>query len=284
MTDLYLITGFLGSGKTTYIKKFLPQFKGKKIALIVNEFGQEGVDGRLLSDMQAAVAEISGGSIFCTCKFGDFENELKNVLTQERGGAAVNVVIIETSGLSDPVGIHKALELSEFAGKIHYCGCICMVDCTRFYKLYETAPTVRKQINAATDIIYTKEDIANDEQIVRTKALVEKEIAEQKQRPAMLSADLAVHALTLSVDEVITSDELHKILEAFIKETYRVKGFVKLADGDFFVDGVGDACHFDRLNDHGTDTAYIDNKLAVLYGHGLSPRKIIKGLTHVAEC
>ena len=53
MSKLYLITGFLGAGKTTFLKRFLDLFAGQKIQLIINEFGQEGVDGTLLSGLGA---------------------------------------------------------------------------------------------------------------------------------------------------------------------------------------------------------------------------------------
>ena len=64
MIKLYLITGFLGAGKTTFLKKFVTLFQGQKLALIVNEFGKEGVDGALLSTLGIALSEINNGSIF----------------------------------------------------------------------------------------------------------------------------------------------------------------------------------------------------------------------------
>ena len=61
MSKLYLITGFLGAGKTTFLKQFIALFAGQKIQLIINEFGQEGVDGTLLSHLDAYLQEISAG-------------------------------------------------------------------------------------------------------------------------------------------------------------------------------------------------------------------------------
>ena len=68
MTKLYLITGFLGAGKTTFLNKFTQLFQDKKIVLIVNEFGKNGVDGALLQHIGARLAEIDNGSIFCACR------------------------------------------------------------------------------------------------------------------------------------------------------------------------------------------------------------------------
>ena len=69
MTELYLITGFLGAGKTTFLKNFIRMFDGRRLHLIINEFGREGVDGTLLREVGAAMDEINNGSIFCTCRF-----------------------------------------------------------------------------------------------------------------------------------------------------------------------------------------------------------------------
>lgn len=54
--ELYLITGFLGAGKTTFLREFVRQFAGKRLRLIINEFGKTGVDGTLLQDVNAALA------------------------------------------------------------------------------------------------------------------------------------------------------------------------------------------------------------------------------------
>ena len=68
MTKLYLITGFLGSGKTTFLHKLVRLFPDRRLAIVVNEFGKVGVDGVLLSDLEAELIEINNGSIFCSCR------------------------------------------------------------------------------------------------------------------------------------------------------------------------------------------------------------------------
>ena len=74
--ELYLITGFLGAGKTTFLKNFARQFAGRRLRLIINEFGRVGVDGTLLRELDAALDEISNGSIFCACRLDQFEAAL----------------------------------------------------------------------------------------------------------------------------------------------------------------------------------------------------------------
>ncbi|MEG1549226.1 MAG: GTP-binding protein, partial [Ruthenibacterium sp.] len=66
--ELYCITGFLGAGKTTFLKNFIRLFEHRKIFLLINEFGKVGVDASLLRAMHATLAEINNGSIFCACR------------------------------------------------------------------------------------------------------------------------------------------------------------------------------------------------------------------------
>ena len=80
MTKLYLITGFLGAGKTTFLQKFTGLFPNQKIALVINEFGAEGVDGTLLQDLSVQLTEINNGSIFCACKLEQFEDAVRNIM------------------------------------------------------------------------------------------------------------------------------------------------------------------------------------------------------------
>ena len=79
MSRLYLITGFLGAGKTTFLKQFMKQFSSERMHIIVNEFGKEGIDGELLSELGIALDEINNGSIFCSCRLDKFENVLQQV-------------------------------------------------------------------------------------------------------------------------------------------------------------------------------------------------------------
>lgn len=71
--ELYLVSGFLGAGKTTFLQKFIQNFTGKKIAVLVNELGEISVDTSRLKDTDAALTmrEMTGGSIYCACLKGN---------------------------------------------------------------------------------------------------------------------------------------------------------------------------------------------------------------------
>jgi len=109
MIKLYLVTGFLGAGKTTFLKNFVTLFDNDRIALIINEFGKEGIDGKLLSPLNVDISEINNGSIFCACGLEQFEQTLKEIIKNEP-----EAIIIEASGLSDPTSIRNILSNKEY--------------------------------------------------------------------------------------------------------------------------------------------------------------------------
>lgn len=155
MSRLYLITGFLGAGKTTFLKNFIRLFAGRKIQLIINEFGQEGVDGVLLSSLGAYLNEISGGSVFCSCRLDQFENVLR-----KSADIDPEVILVEASGLSDPTGVRKLFSQTDRFPHIEYQGAVCLVDAVRFPKLYATARTSVKQLASSDVALVNKVDRA----------------------------------------------------------------------------------------------------------------------------
>jgi len=289
MTKLFLITGFLGAGKTTFLKNFLSLFAGQKIALLINEFGREGVDGKLLADRGTGLSEITGGSVFCTCRLGAFETELESILLREP-----DVIIIETSGLTDPTGIRGLLADNPLYKNIEYSGCICLADCVRFPKVYATARTCRKQIAAADVLILNKLDIAAAEEKAATLGIIRaqrpdlpvvetsfgrlpEDVSLLLRPPAggcpdtgILSADISLHSLVLELDGSLGSYEAQKILAMIAEDSYRMKGFLSLSDGQFLADCVAGSVKLVPFENAGAN-----NHITVLYGHGLSPRKAI---------
>ena len=117
MSRLYLITGFLGAGKTTFLIQFMKQFSSERMHIIVNEFGKGGIDGELLSELGIALDEINNGSIFCSCRLDKFENVLQQVLQEKP-----DVIIVEASGLSDPTNVKKILNQREKFPGLEYMG------------------------------------------------------------------------------------------------------------------------------------------------------------------
>lgn len=293
MSQLYLITGFLGAGKTTFLKNFIRLFADKKLQLIVNEFGQEGVDGELLHDLGAQMEEVTGGSVFCSCRLDQFEKVLRQSVNVD-----ADVILVEASGLSDPTGVRKLFAQTDRFPHIDYQGAVCLVDAVRFPKLYATARTCVKQLAASDAAVINKIDRAAPEQLAETRRLIAGQRpdlpvletsfgkidanlldimaahrhAEDSEMP--LTADLTLRKLMITIAPTITPYHLQKFIEMFSEDTFRVKGFIQTSEGLYLADCVGNVVSLTPY-----DKEVLAEKcghLVVLSGAGMPVRKRVK--------
>lgn len=293
MSRLYLITGFLGAGKTTFLKNFIRLFAGEKIQLIVNEFGQEGVDGVLLADLGAYLQEISGGSVFCSCRLDQFEKVLR-----QSADIAADVILVEASGLSDPTGVRKLFSQTDRFPHIDYRGAVCLIDAVRFPKLYATARTCQKQLAASDLAVVNKTDRASKEQLSETLTLIRGQrpdmpviqtsfgavdagildtLAKAQALPAgdmPLTADLTLRKLLVTIDPSIPPYDLQKFIEMFSEVTFRVKGFIQTSQGMYLADCVGNVVSLSPYE--GEVPEGKAGRLVVLSGAGMPVAKRVR--------
>lgn len=291
MSRLYLVTGFLGAGKTTFLKKLIRELSHEKLHIIVNEFGKEGIDGQLLREIGMAVDEINNGSIFCACRLDKFEE----VLTHALAGKP-DVILVEASGLSNPVNVKKILSQPGKFEDAEYMGSICLVDAVRFFKVYETASVVKKQLSVSDIFILNKTDLAEKEQIQKVKETLHlhrpgvpvfetsygelrREWLETVIHPVtdegesiMQSMDITLRKCQITLNDNFTLPRFRRFVEMFLEDTYRVKGFVRMEGKMYLTDCVGNL--FKAEEYHGQ--AEHPNVLIVLYGNGLPAKKSIQ--------
>lgn len=156
----HLVTGFLGSGKTTFLKTFLAQFGDKKrVALIQNEFAETGIDGRELQDggWRFDLLEINKGSVFCVCLFSDFRLQLQTFVEEHQP----DVVLLEATGLADPIAISELL-MDEKLQKLVYLSKVWTVIDAQNYEKVKKMPAVKNQIVIADNIIVNKTDLISE--------------------------------------------------------------------------------------------------------------------------
>ena len=131
MTDLYIISGFLGAGKTTLIQTMVPAvFENRKIVVIENDFGDAGIDSELLKGDSLTVTSLNSGCICCSLN-GDFNRSLEQVVKEY----APEVILVEPSGAGRLSDIIKACMNQKDLVKI--CRCITVVDVMNFDKYRE---------------------------------------------------------------------------------------------------------------------------------------------------
>ncbi len=254
-TRLLLITGFLGAGKTTFLKSYMLRFKHQRLHVIVNEFGKNGVDGALLAELGATIDEICNGSIFCACRLDTFEQALADALKKEP-----DLILTEASGLSDPTAIAKVL--CRHPG-IDYMGCIALADAVHVHKVLETARMVARQFAVSDLILLNKTDLVDKEQAYKVQRMLEERFpgavvrATQQGifRDEWLEAlngsahyggqegghgkDITLQKASIAVSSAMTSHQLKHFISLFAEDTYRVKGLITLSDGVYQVDGIG---------------------------------------------
>ena len=290
MTKLYLITGFLGAGKTTFLQKFIKLFPDRKIALVINEFGQTGVDGVLLQDLKVQLTEINNGSIFCACKLEQFEDAIRRIMEAGRP----ELIFVEASGLSDPAAVQGIFRPGAFPD-LAYAGAICLVDAARFHKVYQTARVCRMQLAVSDLVLINKTDLAAREQIDAIAAIARAQKParpvyetafggfdlrwlEAMERPEADNAPIEGHIMDINLQKLTltVSGFDRKSLEAFLRmfaeDTYRVKGFVELDGKVCIADCVGPLTEIRPFAGEPSELG----KLVVLFGHGLPAKKSIR--------
>ena len=168
-TQVYLITGFLGSGKTTFLNRIIDRFpKDKKLTLLVNEFGEIGVDGTLVEGEDIDTMEISKGSIFCVCVKTDFIKGLYALNTSVKP----DVLLIESTGVANPSDLKKDLQLPIFENRFKFKEQFCVIDAAHFLDAYEVYASLEKQIASSSVFIINKIDTAAAETVAKTKDVI----------------------------------------------------------------------------------------------------------------
>ena len=125
-----VLTGFLGSGKTTLLSEFVKSENVNDVAFIINEFGEVGLDHHLIDSTDETILELQNGCICCTIQ-EDLKSTLLSLLTKMEKGLIrkFNRVIIETTGLADPVPIiHTLMTSIDLVRAYKFDGIITMVD------------------------------------------------------------------------------------------------------------------------------------------------------------
>lgn len=167
-----VITGFLGSGKTTLVNRILHENHGKKIAVIVNEFGEISIDGQLVvRDEQAELVEFNNGCLCCTVR-GDLIETLERL--QERAGE-LEGILIETTGLADPAPVASTFFVAdEVKSRIRLDAFVTMVDAVNLEMNLKQSPEAIEQVAFSDIVLVNKIDVASPEQVRSAEATVRK--------------------------------------------------------------------------------------------------------------
>ena len=172
LTPVNIITGFLGSGKTTLLQRLLRSPELSDVAVLVNEFGEVGLDHHLLQGVAESTLLLENGCLCCAVR-GDLQKALRDLLSQRTRGEVPHFrrVVIETSGLADPAPIAYTL-LSEAVLRHHFrlSGIVTTVDAVNgAAQLGDFAEAV-KQVSMADRLVVTKADLSDATSLAALRA------------------------------------------------------------------------------------------------------------------
>ncbi len=167
-----VVTGFLGSGKTTLINRILNEQHGKKLAVIVNEFGEISIDGQLVvHDDQAELVEFNNGCLCCTVR-GDLIETLGRL--QERAGK-LDGILIETTGLADPAPVASTFFVADdVKAGIRLDAFVTVVDAVNLEANLAQSNEAVEQVAFSDVILINKIDLVSAEQVRSIEARIRK--------------------------------------------------------------------------------------------------------------
>lgn len=253
----FLVTGFLGSGKTTFLKRTLRNHQGAKIGIIQNEFAPSNIDGTdIRQDFDNfKILEINNGSVFCVCLLSDFMSSLCSFVDEYQP----DMLFLESSGLADPIAITQMLEFKELKKRIYLSRVWTIIDSAQFLSQKKLVTRLEHQVRIADVLVMNKTDLSNETQLAElektikllnpfaeiiktsfcamdidlgeiimktTQTNAEKTREINQQFESCERPDVGVGVLKTT--KAITEENLKTFIGIYADKTIRIKGFAKL--------------------------------------------------------
>ena len=164
-----VLTGYLGAGKTTLLNRLLTEQHGRKFAVIVNEFGELGIDNDLVVDAEEEVFEMNNGCICCTVR-GDLIRIIDGLMKRK---GRFDGILIETTGLADPAPVAQTFFVDEdVRSRTRLDSIITVVDAKNFLQRLEDSHEAAEQVAFADIVLLNKVDLVPAEEAARVEARI----------------------------------------------------------------------------------------------------------------
>lgn len=164
-----LLTGYLGAGKTTLLNRILTEQHGKKYAVVVNEFGEEGIDSDLVIDADEEIFEMNNGCICCTVR-GDLIRILGGLMKR---ADQLDGILIETTGLADPSPVVQTFFVDDdLRDRLALDAIVTVADAKHFLATVDEAHECEEQIAFADIVLLNKTDLASPDELAAVEAKI----------------------------------------------------------------------------------------------------------------
>ena len=248
-----LVTGFLGSGKSTLINRILAHFSDRRFGLIVNEFGDVNLESSIIEAGEESIVELSNGCMCCVVR-GDLVATVDTLLSRR---PEIDHIILEASGLSDPVPIANTFLNADLDGSIRFDSIVCMLDLEQYRKTYDEYDITAVQLEYADFVILsktahvaagciaeaerwlgradTRAKVVRDDDPGLLELIVDTLDADHTDIRELESAEYSheheeVTSLIFRTEQPIYADHFGAVFQSLPDGIVRAKGFLNLAD------------------------------------------------------
>jgi G3E family GTPase len=305
-----VLTGYLGAGKTTLLNRILTQEHGQKIAVIVNEFGEIGIDNQLIVDADEEIFEMNNGCICCTVR-GDLIRIIANLM---RRRDKFDRLVIETTGLADPAPVIQTFFVDEdVQNQTHLDAVVTVVDAKHISQHWDADEAV-EQIAFAdvillnkTDLVTTEELTSLEQRIRQINAMAKIERTQNAEvdldrvlginafnldraleiDPEFLGEEAHVHdetvgSIAITIDGSINVEKLNiwisELLRTQGQDIFRMKGILNIANDEHRFVFQGVHMIFDGRQDRPWKASEARNNQLVFIGRNLDEAQLKSGL------
>jgi G3E family GTPase len=279
-TPVTIVTGYLGAGKTTFLRKILTETK-KRVAVLMNEFGQIGIDGKVIEGKSIKLIELAGGCICCS-----LAGELEEAINELVKTVKPDWIVIETTGVAEPSAL--AYDVMRNIPDTRLDAIITVVDAAAMIKFENLGHTGTEQIELADILMVNKRDLVSKEQLIDIKERLtmmndramqvetiqcnvdlELIFGIERDEGGMVTMSIHGHRPEFEYFDYVSEKKFdYGKLEQFFKnlpnEIYRSKGFVITDKGNFLLNYVAGKYDFEEFKVEKNELVFIGNKIKQL--------------------
>jgi len=276
-TPITLITGPLGSGKTTLLRYIL-DVRAAKIAVVMNEFGEIGIDTKVIEGKNVRISELGGGCVCCSL-IGEFEAAVTEIIEN----VAPEIIVVETTGLAEPEAL--VFNIQEALPKCRLDGVVSVIDADMLVRFPEVGHTICLQIEGADILLLNKVDLVNAAQIEplqkklskinATAAIVPTErcriepellfgvrgLSERKVAPPQHEHRSELDSFTFSSEHIFSRDCFERFADGLSENVIRAKGFICFPDGAQLFNFVAGRWELEPFEAEETQLVFIGKKI-----------------------
>ena len=273
-TPITIITGYLGAGKTTLLRNILDN-ADQKLAVIMNEFGEINIDGKILKGKNVDMVELQGGCVCCSLT-GEFEAAVKEIIEKAKPDA----IVVETTGVAEPDAV--VVDIQDNLPELRLDAVITVADADAIMRFPTIGHTGKMQLEIADIILLNKIDLVEEAQLkevenkiksINKNAIIFKTkkcsidneylfgINTKKTAKKRKAHELRENYFYFETKKIIDREKFKNFIKNMPKNIYRAKGFIKSNNGDLLFNYVAGRHDFEEFKAENTELVFIGESI-----------------------